>query len=155
LIKCSKKGFILSILSASKWLFAYVLTLFLFPRIKPYVENIIDNEYILDVGLGIIIFIFVIFIVLSINKAIGSAIRYSGLGTFDKIFGFFFGFFRGYIISVCLFATINIVYNYDKWPMNLDESLSFPFVKKGSNYLIERFPDEENYKDTKEKIEKI
>ena len=43
LIKCSKKGFVLSVLAASKWLLAYVLTLALFPKIKPYVEDIIDN----------------------------------------------------------------------------------------------------------------
>ena len=42
LIKCTKKGFVLSILSASKWLLAYVLTLFLFPKAKPYLKDIID-----------------------------------------------------------------------------------------------------------------
>ena len=57
LISCYKKGFVLSILSMAKWLFAYVVTLIIFPKIKPYVSNIIDNEYVLDVGLGIIIFI--------------------------------------------------------------------------------------------------
>ena len=46
LLKCSRQGFVLSILAASKWLFAYVLTLFLFPKIKPYVKDIVDNEYV-------------------------------------------------------------------------------------------------------------
>ena len=46
LIKCVSKGFVLSLLSASKWLLAYVLTLFLFPKFKPYVNDVIDNEYI-------------------------------------------------------------------------------------------------------------
>ena len=44
LISCYKKGFILSILSMAKWLLAYVITLILFPRAKPYVRDIIDNE---------------------------------------------------------------------------------------------------------------
>ena len=57
LISCYKKGFVLSILSMAKWLLAYVITLIIFPKIKPYVSDIIDNEYVLDVGLGIIIFI--------------------------------------------------------------------------------------------------
>ena len=43
LIKCYRKGFILSILAASKWLLAYVLTLIIFPRVKPFVEGIIDS----------------------------------------------------------------------------------------------------------------
>ena len=50
LIKCSRNGFILSILAASKWLLAYVITLILFPRVKPYAKNIIDNEYVLDIA---------------------------------------------------------------------------------------------------------
>ena len=65
LIKCSKKGFILSILAASKWLLAYVITLILFPKFKPYVKELIDNEYVLDIALGIGIFVAVIFVVLS------------------------------------------------------------------------------------------
>ena len=48
LIKCYKNGFVLSILSMAKWLFAYIITLIIFPKVKPYLEDIIDNEYILD-----------------------------------------------------------------------------------------------------------
>ena len=51
LIGCYKKGFILSILSMAKWLLAYVITLILFPRVKVYVKDIIDNEYVLDLSL--------------------------------------------------------------------------------------------------------
>ena len=75
LIKCYKKGFVLSILSMAKWLLAYVITLIIFPRIKPFLEDIIDNEYILDVGLGITIFIVVIFLILMINKGISKAVQ--------------------------------------------------------------------------------
>ena len=59
LIKCSRKGFILSLLAASKWLLAYVLTLIIFPKVKPLVEGIIDNEYFLDIVLGIGIFVII------------------------------------------------------------------------------------------------
>ena len=155
LIKCSKKGFVLSVLAASKWLLAYVITLILFPKAKPYVDGIIDSEYVLDITLGIGIFALVIFIILMINKGISRAVKYSGLGTVDTVFGFFFGFLRSYIICICIFSTITIVYNYNKWPMSLDESLTFPYVKKGSNYLIKEFPDEKNYEETKEKIEEL
>ena len=155
LIKCYNKGFVLSVLAASKWLLAYVITLILFPKVKPYLKNIIDNEYILDIFLGIGIFAIVIFIVLMINKGISKAVKYSGLGGIDRIFGFFFGFVRRYIICVCIFSTANIVYNYNKWPIKIDESLTFSLVEKGSNYLIKEFPNEKNYKDTKEKIEEL
>ena len=155
LVKCYSKGFVLSIISMAKWLLAYIITLIIFPKIKPYVKDIIDNEYILDIGLGIIIFIIVIFLILLINKGISKAIKYTGLGSLDAIFGFFFGFIRSYIISVCFFSAIHIVYNYAKWPINLDKSYIFPYLEKGSNYLLKEFPNEKTYEDSKQKIEEL
>ena len=155
LISCYRKGFVLSILSMAKWLLAYVITLILFPRIKPYVEDIIDNEYVLDIGLGIAIFIVVIFLVLLVNKGISKAVKYTGIGGLDTTFGFFFGFVKAYIVSVCIFSGIHIVYNHDKWPINLDKSFTFPYLEKGSNYLIKEFPNEKTYQESKEKIEDI
>ena len=155
LIQCYSKGFVLSILSMAKWIIAYVITLILFPRVKPYFKDIIDNEYVLDIGLGIAIFVVVIFLILLINKAISKAISYTGIGGLDKTFGFFFGFIKAYIISVWVFAGIHIVYNYDKWPINLKQSYVFPYLEKGSNYLIKEFPNEKTYQDSKEKIKEL
>ena len=154
-IKCYRKGFVLSLLAASKWLLAYVLTLVLFSRIKPYFKNIIDSEYVLDISLGVIIFVLVIFVILIINKAISKAVTFVGLGRLDSIFGLFFGFLRSYVVCVCLFSIIDIVYNYDKWPINIDKSYAFPYLKKGSIYLIKEFPNEETYKNSREKIEDL
>ena len=155
LIKCSRKGFVLSILSIAKWLFAYIITLLIFPKIKPYFVDIIDSEYVLDVVLGIIIFVIVIFLVLIISKGISKAISYSGIGSLDTLFGFFFGFVRAYIISLFMFSGVHIVYNYDKWPINLDKSYIFPYLEKGSNYLLKEFPNEKTYQNSKEKIEEL
>ena len=155
LIKCYIKGFVLSVLAMAKWLLAYILTLIIFPRIKPYVKDIIDNEYILDIALGISIFIIIIFFILLINKGISKAVKYTGLGNLDTIFGFFFGFVRSYIIAVCIFSAVHIVYNHDKWPINHNKSYIFPYLKKGSNYLLKEFPDEKTYQDSKEKIKEL
>ena len=155
LIKCYIKGFVLSVLAMAKWLLAYILTLIIFPRIKPYVKDIIDNEYILDIALGISIFLIVIFFILLINKGISKAVKYTGLGNLDTIFGFFFGFVRSYIIAVCIFSAVHIVYNHDKWPINHNKSYIFPYLKKGSNYLLKEFPDEKTYQDSKEKIKEL
>jgi len=155
LVKCYSKGFVLSILAMGKWLLAYIITLIIFPKVKPYVNNVIDNEYVLDVGLGVVIFIVIIFLVLLISKGISKAVSYSGLGSLDTIFGFFFGFVRSYIISLCIFSAAHIVYNYDKWPINLDKSYVFPYLEKGSNYLLKEFPNEKTYQKSKEKIEEL
>ena len=148
-IKCYRKGFVLSLLSASKWLLAYVVTLFLFPTIKPYFKDIIDSEFVLDVTLGLAIFILII------NKAISKTVKFVGLGRLDSLFGLFFGFIQSYVVCICLFSAIDIVYNYSKWPINTDKSYTFPYMEKGSNYLLKVFPNEKSYQDSKEKIEEL
>ena len=155
LIKCYSKGFVLSVLAMAKWLLAYVITLIIFPRIKPYVKDVIDNEYVLDIALGLSIFIIVIFLVLLVNKGISKAVRYTGLGSLDTIFGFFFGFVRSYIVAVCIFSGVHVVYNHDKWPINSNKSYIFPYLKKGSNYLIKEFPNEKTYQESREKIKDL
>ena len=155
LIKCYKKGFVLSILSMAKWLLAYAITLIIFPRVKPYFKDIIDNEYVLDIGLGITIFIIVIFLVLMVNRGISKAVSYSGIGSLDTVFGFFFGFVRSYVLAVCIFTTVDIVYNYERWAINVGKSISFVWVEKGSNYLIKEFPTQKEQEDAKEKIKDI
>ena len=155
LIKCYAKGFVLSVLAIGKWLVAYIATLIIFPKTKPYFKDIIDNEYILDIFLGVTIFVIMIFLVLLINRSISKAVKYTGLGSLDSVFGFFFGFVRSYIISVCLFTAVHIVYNFDKWPLNTAKSYTFPYLEKGSNYLLKEFPNEKTYQDSKEKIENL
>ncbi len=155
LFRCSIKGFILSLLSAAKWLLAYVLTLIMFPKIKPYVKDVLDNEYILDILLGISLFVVIIFLILLINKGIRRTVKYTGMGKVDSFFGFLFGFVKAYIVSVCLFATTNILYNSDKWPLDNRKSFTFSYVKKGSNYLIKEFPSKKEYEDAKEKVSDI
>jgi len=155
LFKCTKSGFILSILSLSKWLLAYIITLILFPKTKPYVKGIIDNEYVLDIILGVSIFVIIIFLVLLISKGISRTVKYSGLGKLDTLFGFLFGFVRSYIICVCLFSAVDIVYNSKKWPVDAKKSFTFSYVEKGSNYLIKEFPNEKNYEDAKDKVQEL
>ncbi len=155
LIKCYIKGFVLSVVAMAKWLLAYILTLIIFPQIKPYVKDVIDNEYVLDIILGVSIFIIIIFLILLINKGISKAVKYTGLGNLDTIFGFFFGFVRSYIIAVCIFTAVHIVYNHDKWPINHKKSYIFPYLEKGSNYLLKEFPDKKTYEESKEKIQEL
>ncbi len=155
IIQGSSKGFVLSLLSASKWVLAYIITIYLFPKIKPYFEGLLDSEYVLDISIGVILFILIIFAILLINKAISKVISYTGLGTVDKVFGFFFGIIKSYVLIVCLFTALDVVYDSKKWPLNLKDSLTFPWVEKGSIYLIKVFPNQKQYNDAKEKVEDI
>ena len=155
IIQCTNKGFLLSLLAASKWLLSYIITLYLFPKAKPYVSDLSKNEYILDIILGAGIFIIILFIILMINKSIGKAIKYTGIGGIDKFFGFFFGILRTYVVCICIFSTVNNFFDYKNWPIDVDKSITFPYIEKGSSFLSSEFPNKKEYQDAKENIQEL
>ena len=154
-IQCANKGFVLSIIAASKWLLSYTITLYLFPKAKPYVSDLSKNEYVLDITLGIGIFIIILFIILMINKSVGKAIKYTGIGGIDRFFGFFFGILRTYIVCICVFSTVNNFFDYKNWPINVDNSITFPYIEKGSVFLSDEFPNKDEYQNAKENIQEL
>jgi|TARA_B110000438_G_scaffold296136_1_gene340344 membrane protein required for colicin V production len=156
MIRCSAKGFILSLLSFSKWLISLVITIIFVPKLNPWVQNYIESKFIADIGLGIFIFIISLFVIINISKAISSAVTWSGLGTVDKTFGLVFGIFKGYIICVCVFTLLNWFYPHQKWNVETEDTYSFKVIYKGSVFLIREFPNSKDYyESTEEKIENI
>ncbi len=154
-IQCFLKGFSLSLISFMKWVLSAIITIILVPKLQPVVSDYIQSEFINNLGLGVAIFIFTLFIIILIGKTLSKAVTWTGVGSIDKIFGFLFGFFKGYIVSVCLFSILNWFYPYQNWGISAENAFSFNFIKKGSEVLIDEFPSNEDLIDTKEKIEKI
>jgi len=154
--QCAAKGFMISLLSFSKWLLALIITIALVPKLNPWVQEYIESKFIGDIGLGIFIYIVSLFIIINIGKAISSAVTYSGLGSVDKTFGLIFGLFKGYIFSVCIFSLVNWFYPHIGWPIKTEGTYSFEMIYKGSKFLIKEFPHRDDYYEgTKDKIEKI
>ena len=150
------KGFMMSLLSFSKWLLALVITIILVPKLNPWVQELIESKFIADVGLGIFIYIISLFIIINIGKVVSRVVNWSGLGSVDKTFGLIFGVFKGYIICVCFFSLLNWFYPHQKWSLKTEDTYSFHIIYKGSEYLIKEFPNSDNYyKETEEKIEQI
>ena len=154
-IRCFLKGFSLSLISFMKWVISTIVTIILVPKFQPIVSDYIKSDFVNNVGLGVAIFIITLFITILIGKTLSRAITWTGVGSIDKGFGFIFGFFKGYIVSVCLFSIFNWFYPYQNWGISAEDALSFNLINKGSEILIEEFPSEEDFIDTKEKIEKI
>jgi membrane protein required for colicin V production len=155
IIQCFVKGFALSLMSFMKWIVSTIITIILVPKFQPIVSEFIDSEFINNVGLGVAIFIFTLFITILIGKSLGRAVTWTGVGSIDKAFGFLFGFFKGYVVTVCLFSILNWFYPYQNWGISAEDAISFNLINKGSKILIEEFPSSEDFIDTKEKIEKI
>ena len=154
-VQCFLKGFSLSLISFMKWVVSTVVTIILVPKLQPTVSEYIQSDFINNFGLGIAIFIFTLFITIVIGKTLSKAVTWTGVGSIDKVFGFLFGFFKGYVVSICLFSIFNWFYPYQNWGISAKDAISFNLIAKGSEMLIEEFPSNEDFIDTKEKIEKI
>ena len=154
--QCTAKGFTRSLLSFSKWLLALIITIILVPKLNPWVQDYIESKFITDIGLGVFIYIVSLFVIINIGKAISSAVTWSGLGSVDKIFGLIFGVFKGYVICVCIFSLLNWFYPHQKWPLKAEGTYSFEIIYKGSEFLVDEFPNSKDYyEETEERIEKI
>ena len=155
LIQCYTKGFSLSFILFMKWVLSVLITIIMVPKLQPWVSEYIESQFINNVGLGIFVFIVSLFTIIVLGKSLGKAVTWTGLGSIDKSFGLIFGLFKGYIVSVCLFSILNWFYPYSNWGIQVEKAVTFNIVKKGSDILIEEFPSNEDFLDTKEKIEKI
>ena len=154
-VKCFSDGFSLSFLSSLKWVISILVTIIFVPKLQPWVSNYIDSDFINQVGIGVVVFVVTLFVSIILGKAIGRTVKWTGVGSVDKLFGIFFGIFKGYIVTICLFSILNWFYPYQNWGISADEAFTFNIVKKGSKVLIDEFPNNKDLKDTKDKIEKI
>ncbi len=154
-VQCFLKGFSLSLISFMKWVLSTIVTIIFVPKLQPTVSQYIESDFINNVGLGIIIFIFTLFLTILIGKALGKAVTWTGVGSIDKTFGMLFGVFKGYVVCVCIFSILNWFYPLQNWGISAEDAITYNLINKGSEILIEEFPSSEDFIDTKEKIEKI
>ena len=138
-----------------KWIISTIVTIILVPKLQPWVSEYIGSEFVNNVGLGVVIFIFTLFVTILVGKALGRAVTWTGVGSIDKSFGLLFGIFKGYVVSVCIFSILNWFYPYKNWGISAEDAITFNLIENGSKILIEEFPSNQDFMDTKEKIEKI
>ena len=155
IIQCFVKGFTLSLISFMKWVLSTIITIILVPKAQPLVGEYVKSDFVNNIGIGIVIFVFTLFVTILIGKVLGKALTWTGVGSIDKTFGLLFGVFKGYVVSVCIFSISNWFYPYQNWGISAEDAISFDIVKKGSEILIEEFPSNEDFIETKDKIEKI
>ena len=65
--QCAAKGFMMSLLSFSKWLLALIITIVLVPKFNSLVQEFVESKFIADIGLGIFIYIISLFVIINIR----------------------------------------------------------------------------------------
>ena len=55
-----------------------------------------------------------------------------------------------------MFSLLNWFYPHNKWPIETEGTYSFKIIYKGSEFLVDEFPNSKDYYDqTEEKLEQI
>ena len=85
-----------------KWVVSLIVTIILVPKFQPIVSEYIESEFINNIGLGILIFIFTLFITIVIGKTLSKAVTWTGVGSIDKTFGLFLVFLK-VILFLCVY----------------------------------------------------
>ena len=95
----------------------------LLPELKPFIEDYVESDFVLNLILGTSIFILSIFIIIIISRSLNKVLKWSGLGSVDKLFGLFFGAFKGYAYFIILFTISNAIHPVDKWNKSLNSGI--------------------------------
>ena len=71
IVQCFLRGFSLSLISFMKWVLSTIITIILVPKLQPTVSDYIESEFVNNIGLGAVIFIFTLFLTIVFGKALG------------------------------------------------------------------------------------
>ena len=153
---CGAKGFSFSFISFLKWIFAYIVTIIILPKVQPVISGHIESDFINDVGIAFAIFVISLFVFVVLGRSLKKVVNWTGFGSIDKIFGLLFGVFKGYIFSVAIFTLFNWFYPYDNWGISIEKAFFFELINNGREVLIEEFPNNDDFiDDTQKKINQI
>jgi len=136
------RGFTRETFGVVAWIGAALATIFGIIWSRPYIQQWIDNPFVADVLTGLIIFIAVLFILGSISRVLSTKVKGSLLGGLDRSLGLLFGLVRAAFILVVAFFVAALVWPAEKWPENVKDARTYPYVADGAKWLHGLIPEE-------------
>ncbi len=92
------RGFVHEVLSIAGWIGATFAALYATPVLKPFMLQVIEDEFFASLVLGIVIFIASLVILSLLTRSISRKVKDSALGALDRALGLLFGFLRGAVV---------------------------------------------------------
>jgi membrane protein required for colicin V production len=134
------RGFMREVLSIASWAAAAILTIYLFPRLKPVALQYVNNDLAASAIVIVGVFLGTLLIVSVITIKISDMILDSRVGALDRTLGFLFGLARGLIIVV-------VAYMFFDWfvpqrkPDWISNAKSQTVLSSTGNWLRSVLPD--------------
>lgn len=129
------RGFVHEVLSIVGWIGAIFATMYATPLLKPFMMQVIDDEFFAALALGAIIFIATLVILSMLTKTISRKVKDSALGALDRALGLLFGLFRGAIIICLAYIALEWVIPADEQGPWVREAKAIQMVEIGSGML--------------------
>jgi len=131
------RGITKETLSLIRWLVPLFLAFYGYSMVGEHLRNYLwDNEVFVDLASGSLIFLVFFLIFTWVRDKLSSTAKAGPLSPIDRIFGLIYGFIRGFVLICLVYIVFEIIIpnEEEKYP-SLTSSFSYPYVKKGSNFL--------------------
>ncbi len=145
------RGFVHEVLSIVGWIGAIFATMYATPLLKPFMLQVIEDEFFASLALGVIIFISTLVILSMFTKAISRKVKDSALGALDRALGLLFGLVRGAIVICLAYIALEWVIPADEQGPWVREAKSIQMVEIGSGMLKALAPNDDDEAATDDK----
>lgn len=148
------KGFTQKILSIFSWGGAIILSFYLYPMVKPFIGNYIENKLIVTLSASILLFVFLLIIFKIITVQLSNNIQKSSIGSLDRILGFVVGSLTGFLIVSLIAVVMHVILPLRSYPDVMRKSALWPFAEKSGKYIQNIKPLIKGYNDSKADLTK-
>ncbi len=135
-------GFIRVVLGVSGWVGATLATIYFFPDVRTYAQDLIESQLLADISAGAIIFVLSMIIFSLIANAIARTIRHSGLNILDRTFGLVVGLAIGAVIVSGTYIFTNQVLGLNDKSSFFSNTRTLPLLRRGADLIVSATPKE-------------
>jgi membrane protein required for colicin V production len=136
------RGLVREVLSIGAWLGAAVVAMTFLPAIRPLLARYVTSPEWIDPAGYMILFVLSLIVLSLIAKTIGGAVRASVIGGIDRSLGLVFGLLRGAALAIAVYIVACMAIPPDRWPEQVLESRSLPYIYTGAVWVARRVPPE-------------
>lgn len=136
------RGFTQEVLSVLAWAGAAIMTLILFPYVKPIADTYISLEWVADLVTGGVIFLASVVALSLLSHAISKRVKGSPVGPLDHTLGLIFGAVRGAALVAIMFLGVQWYYaEEDAYPDWISDARTRPLAAAGADLFLKLNPN--------------
>jgi membrane protein required for colicin V production len=135
-------GFLRVVLVIVAWVGAVLVSIFLFPEVRPFLREIIPIIWAADAITGVGIFVVSLVLFSIIADMIADAVRGTRVGFIDRALGFVLGVGIGAVLVCAAYLGLNWLVETEEQPEWLRTARLLPVVHYGAGWLTKVVPSE-------------